>query len=111
MLHAAVAVLPGHHAVLELGLDRPHALVPRTGNGCEVALPLRSATPQVLLDEWRGTVGPGRTEVEVGGALAVPVRWPDVPALRGQSALVRLLLVSPDGEACVGSTPAVPLRL
>jgi hypothetical protein len=110
LLHAAVAVLPGHHAVLELGLDRPHALVPRTANGCEVALLLGSASPQVALDEWRGTIGPGRTQVEVGGALAVPVRWPDLPSLRSQAVLVRLLFVSPDGEACVGSTPAVPLR-
>jgi hypothetical protein len=108
---AATEVVPGHYHVLELRLDRPHALVPLRPNGHEEWLLQRPAAPQVLLADWRGSLGAaGLGEVGRTGTFASEVRWPALVGLLGQVALVRALLVSPDGEATVAATPAVPLR-
>jgi len=107
--HAATELAPGHFHVLELCLDRPHALVPRTRNGQELALLQRPAAPQVLLGDWRNSLGQSTVgQVMREGVIGSELYWPELRVF-GQVVLVRALLVSPDGEAVVGATPAVPL--
>ncbi|MEO6595029.1 MAG: hypothetical protein ABIP94_09790 [Planctomycetota bacterium] len=108
--YAGTEVGDGHFHVLELSLDRPHPLVPITQSGLELWLLQRSAAPQVLLADWRNSLGPGVLGEVKGGALGVgELRWPALPWLLHEAALVRYLLVSPDGEVIVASTPWVPL--
>ncbi len=108
--HAGTTVTSGHYHVLEFLLDRPHPIVPLTGNGMEIWLMQRPAAPQVLLADWRESLGVGALgEVPRDGLFASEVRWPILVGLQRQAVLVRALLVSPDGEAVVGATPAVPL--
>ena len=105
--HAATELPRGHFHVLEFCLDRPHALVPRTRNGQELALLQRPAAPQVLLADWRNSLGANSIgEVPLDRVFVSELCWPE---LHGQAVLVRALFVSPDGEAVVGATPAVPL--
>jgi hypothetical protein len=107
--HAATELPRGHFHVLELCLDRPHALVPRSNNGQEVALLQEPAAPRVLLADWRNSLGQSSLgEVPRDGAFVSELCWPEL-RLQGQAVLVRALLVSADGEAVVGATPAVPL--
>ncbi|HEX6813414.1 MAG TPA: hypothetical protein VF384_17480 [Planctomycetota bacterium] len=108
--HATTDLAPGHFYVLQLCLDRPHALVPLTPNGQEPWLLQRPAVPQVLLADWRSTLG-GKTigEVPREGAFVCELRLPLPARAFVQSVLVRALLVSADGEAVVAVTPAVPL--
>ena len=107
--HAATELPPGLFHVLELCLDRPHPLVPRTANGQEPALLQRSATPQVWLADWRNSLGQnGIGEVPRDGAFVSEVCWP-ARGLFGQAVLVRALFVSSNGEAVFGATPFVPL--
>lgn len=111
MLHAATAVTPGHWHVLELALDRPHALVPRDAAGLEPWLLMRSAGPWVLDTDLRGLLGKDTFgEVPANGNVSHPVEWPDLPRLRLQAALVRMLLVTADGSTVTAATPAVPLH-
>ena len=111
MLSAATAVTPGHWHVLELALDRPHALVVRDAAGLEPWLLLRPAAPWVIDTDWRGLLGKGSLgEVPTSGNVSHPVEWPDLPRLRLQAALVRMLLVTADGSTVTASTPAVPLH-
>jgi len=107
--HAATGLAPGHFHVLELCLDRPHPLVPRTANGQEPWLLQRPAAPQVWLADWRNSLGQnGIGLVPRDGTFTSEVCWPE-RTLLGQNVLVRALFVSPDGQAVVGTTPAVPL--
>jgi hypothetical protein len=107
--HASTALAPGHFHVLELCLDRPHPLVPRTANGQELWLLQRPAAPQVWLGDWRNSLGAnGIGEVPREGVFVSELCWPE-GRLVGQVVLVRALFVSPDGEAVVGATPAVSL--
>lgn len=111
-LWAATVVTPGHHYVLELRLDRPHPLLPLDAAGLEPWLLQRPAAPQVLLADLRDAPGPGGIgEVGRDGRLGGALRWPALPGLRGQIALVRALLVRADGGEISAATPAVPLRL
>ncbi|MFY9345744.1 MAG: hypothetical protein WAT39_24850 [Planctomycetota bacterium] len=110
-LHAATAAVPGHFHVLELALDRPHPLLPYEPSGLEPWLLQRAAAPQVMLADWRGSLGlRGVDVVPRDGTIHCPVEWPALPALQGQVALVRLLLVTADGDTLAGATPAVPLN-
>lgn len=109
-LHARVEVGDGHYHVLELVLDRPHALVPRTASGLELWLMQRPAAPEVLFGDWRNSLGPGSLgEVHDGGVAACELLWPSLARLRHEAALLRFLLASPDGEVLVDATPPVPL--
>ena len=99
---------PGSLAVLELYLDRPHALLPRSPTGFEPWLRQREAAPVVARGDWRGSIGRGSIcEVGVGGALRAELQWPDLPMLAKQVALARWRVVAPGGGALVGATPAV----
>lgn len=111
-LRAATNVTPGHWYVLELQIDRPHALLPVDAAGLEPWLASRPAAPRVLLADPRGALGAGTFgEVPPSGTVQVGIEWPELPALRGQVALARLLLVTADGALLSGATPFVPLRL
>jgi hypothetical protein len=111
-LHAALPSTPGHWFVLELRLDRPHALLPFDAAGLEPWLLTRPAAPRVLTTDLRGALG-ARTfgELPANGFVSLPVEWPDLPALRLQIAMARVLLVTPDGDRVTAASPAVPLRL
>lgn len=109
-LHAATTVTPGHFHVLELRLDRPHALVPLDAAGLEPWLLARPAAPLILRTDLRSTLGAGSFgEVPPSGNVSFQVERPDLPALRGQVAMARLLLVTADGSAVSAVSPAVPL--
>ena len=109
-LHAAVDVVPGHWHVLELSLDRPHPPLPRTEAGLEPWLLRGETAPVVLTADWRGSYGPGGIgEVGNDGTFHSELRWPDFAVLRRQCALVRALLVSPNGEVVADRTPPLPL--
>ncbi len=111
-LHVAGPMPPGHLAVLELRLDRPGPLVPATGSGLEPWLLHRPIGPHVMFTDWASSLGAGTfAEVPPRGQLECRVRWPDLPALRGQVALARLVFVTPDGTVAAGVSPAAPLRL
>ncbi|MCC7396907.1 MAG: hypothetical protein IT455_07545 [Planctomycetes bacterium] len=108
---ASAVVSAGHRHVLEIGLDRPHALLPRDVDGVEPWLLQPPAAPTCLLADWRDSLGPGGIgELGPGGRLGAELRWPRLPGLALQCGLVRALLVTGGGEAVVGATPAVPLR-
>lgn len=107
---AAAVVSPGHLHVLEISLDRPHALVPRDSDGVEPWLLQPPAAPTCLLADWRGSLGVHCLgELGPAGRMSGELRWPQLPALALQGGLVRALLVTGGGEAVVGATPAVPL--
>jgi hypothetical protein len=78
-------------------------------NGQEPWLLQRPAAPQVWLGDWRNSLGQnGIGVVPRDGTFTSEVCWPE-RRLLGQNVLVRALFVSPDGQAVVGTTPAVPL--
>ena len=107
-LYAFAPHSPGSLAVLELYLDRPYALLPRSAAGFEPWLRQRAAAPVVARGDWRGSIGAGSVcEVGVGGALRIDLLWPDLPLLCKQVALARWRIVAPNGGASVGVTPAV----
>ena len=107
-LSASVTVAPGHVTVLQLSIDRPHAYVPRTIAGLEPSLMQPPAAPTVLWGDWRDSLGRNSVaEVGFDGSATAEIVWPDLVGLRGQVALVQLLLVSPDGAVLVGATPPV----
>jgi hypothetical protein len=109
-LHASTPVSPGHWYVLELGLDRPHPLVPLELTGLEPGLLQRPAAPHVISADWCSALGRGGIgEVPSQGVVRCAFEWPALPALRLQAAFARLLLVTADGEAIGGATPPVPL--
>jgi len=109
-LYASVPVAPGHFAVLQLSIDRPHVHVPRTLAGLESSLMQPPAAPMVLWGDWRNSLGDNSiSEVGYDGQVIAEIVWPNLAGLRGQVALVQLLLVSPDGGAIVATTPAVAL--
>jgi hypothetical protein len=111
-IHAATAIAAGHHAVLELALDRPHAALLRTEHGSEVWLLRGGAAPRVLLGDLRGALGRDVVAaVPAGACVRCELRWPRAVGLAGQFAMARLLVVSPAGDRIVATTPAVPLRL
>lgn len=111
-LLAATVVTPGHYYVLELRLDRPHPLLPLDAAGLEPWLLQRPAAPQVLQADWRDSPGRGGTgEVGRDGVFGGTLRWPALPGLRRQIALVRALLVRADGGGITAATPAVTLWL
>lgn len=106
---AATAVAAGHWYAVSLALDRPTPLVPLTAEGCEPWLLQRSASPQVLLADWRGSLGPGTLgEVPRDGRIEAELLVPELFALRLQSLLVRAELWSADGGQRIGLTPATP---
>jgi len=105
---AAVPVVDGSWCVVELRLDRPHALLPWDADGNEPALLQRPAAPQVLLADWRGSLGAGTWAVVRDGRCTADLLPPKGRALRGQVAMVRGLVLSPDGGAVALTTPAVP---
>jgi len=107
-LHTAVSLAPGHFAVMQLSLDRPHPWVPRTLAGVEPFLSQPPVAPSILLGDWRNSLGSNSiSEVGFDGTATAELVWPDLLALRGQAALARLLLVTPDGTRIAASTPAV----
>ena len=109
---AGTTVAPGNLHVLELRLDRSHPALPATPAGLEPWLVRSPAAPIVLQADWRESLGAGGIgEVPTNGVFTSRLVWPATPALGGQSVLVRALLVAADGEAVIGATPAVPLRL
>ena len=109
-LFARAPVTPGHWYVLELALDRPFAALPIL-NGLEPWLLQRPAAPQILLGDWRGTLGRGVTgELGNAGAIAVTIELPALSALRSCTVLARWLLVSADGGEIAARTPSVPIR-
>lgn len=109
---AGTIVAPGNLHVLELRLDRAHPALPTTPAGLEPWLVRSPAAPIVLQADWRESLGKGGIgEVPTDGVFTSRLVWPATPALAGQSVLVRALLVAADGEAVIGATPAVPLRL
>jgi hypothetical protein len=111
-LHAASVASPGHFHVLELRLDRPHPLVPAVPSGLEPFLLQPPAAPVVAIADFRGTFGRRSLgEVPVSGVFESELLWPLLPALRGQAALVRALLVPADGSVLAGVTPSLPVRL
>jgi hypothetical protein len=105
---ASVPVVDGNWCVVELRLDRPHALLPLDADGNEPALLQRPAAPQVLLADWRGGLGAGTWAVVRDGRCQAELLPPRGLALRGQVAMVRGLVLSPDGDVLAGATPAVP---
>lgn len=111
-LHVATVVSPGHYHVLELRLDRPHALVPLGPAGLEPCLLQPPVAPVVMVADWRGSLGLGSFgEVPASGAFTSDIVWPRLPALRGQAALVRALLVPADGSVLTAVSPSLPLHL
>lgn len=107
-VHAAVPVAPGHLAVLELLLDRPHPWVPRSVAGLEPSLMQPFAAPIVLWGDWRNSLGQGSIgEVSGDGTVTCELQWSSLAAIRLRTALARFLLVTPDGERIVAITPAV----
>ena len=107
-LHASMPVAPGHWHVLELSLDWPHPFVPRTVAGFEPALMRQVAAPRVLWSDWRSNLGKNAIgEVGVGGLLTSELSLPNLITLCNQTALVRSVVVSPDGGAVVAITPSV----
>ncbi|MBX3463650.1 MAG: hypothetical protein KF830_10790 [Planctomycetes bacterium] len=110
--HAAPTAGPGHWYGLELALERPHPLLPRTAAGFEPWLLLPPAAPVVLAADWRGSLGPGGCgAVPLDGNLTAELRWPSLPGLRRQVVLVRALVASPDGAVLAEHTPAVAFCL
>jgi hypothetical protein len=109
-LYVAGRLPPGHWAVVELRLDRPMPLLPRGEAGLEPWLLHAPVAPHVLFGDWAGPFALAQ-EVPVRGQMAVALQWPDLPLLRGQAALARLVLVEPDGSYATAASPAVGLRL
>jgi hypothetical protein len=94
--------------LLELRLDRPHALVPRSAAGLEMWLLQAPAAPTVLLADWRQQLGEGScAPVPSSGSVSAVLPRSQGRLLRVQCGLLVGILVSPDGEAVVGSTPGV----
>jgi hypothetical protein len=110
VLHAGLPFAAGHHCIVELALDRPHALVPRDASGEEPWLLGVAASPRVALDDWRGSLAGGPRELPVGGTVAAGLAWRNARGIAGQAALVRVLVVDPGGGAVVGATAFVPVR-
>jgi len=107
---ASTGAAAGHFYVIELALDRPHPLLPHNESGGEIWLLQRPAAPRLLLADWRGTLGAATLGlVPPDGLVRAELHWPDALWLRRQAALVRALVVSPDGEVVVAKTPAVAL--
>jgi len=106
--HAAVPVAPGHIYVLELALDRPHPWVPRSDALLEPSLMQPAAAPIVHWGDWRNSIGSNVIgEVAIDGTVTCELHLPDLPALRLETVLARVLLVTPDGASIVGVTPSV----
>jgi hypothetical protein len=111
-LYAASAASPGPWAIVELALDRPHPLLLREASGCEPWLLQRPAAPVVLVATPRQELGLGTfAETPPQGPARADLRWPALPALGGQCALVRFVYVAADGSAVLARSPAVALRL
>jgi hypothetical protein len=109
-LYGASIVTPGHWQVSSLWLDRPHPLVP-TFAGLEPFLLQRPAAPIVMVADWRDSwCRDGIREIVAGGALRASMTWPDTPMMRTLAGLLRVLLISADGEAIAATSPAVPAR-
>jgi hypothetical protein len=109
-LHAAVSAPAGSLHVLELSLDRPHPLVPRDAAGFEPWLCQRPAAPQVLLGDFRDSLGANSFgELPVDGHVEAVLRWRELPALVTHVALVRVLIADPAGDAITERAPAAPL--
>lgn len=107
-LHTSVAVAPGHMAVLQLSLDRPHPWVPVTVGGVEPSLMQPPSAPTILLGDWRNSLGNNSiSEVGFDGTATAELVWPNLVALRGQAALAQMVLVTPDGTSITARTPAV----
>ena len=98
--------------MLEVALDRPHPVVPLTEAGLELWLLQRPAAPRILLGQFRDDLGSGTIgELPTDGRMQSGLRWPSGPALANQAALVRVLVVSPDGDRLVSRTPSVPVQM
>lgn len=109
---AATCAAAGHYFVLELALDRPHPLVPTTVAGLEPWLLQRRAAPSILRGDFGRELGRiASEELPFDGRVSRTLGWPDGAILGGQAALVRALVVSPDGDRLVSRTPSVSLRL
>ncbi len=112
VLHVATNATPGCYYAVELGLDRPHPLVPLDLTGIEPWVMTRPAAPRVLLTDLRRGLGKDSYgEVPASGTVVAALEWPALPALRGQSVLARLWVVTADGDQVVARTPAVSIRL
>ncbi len=108
-LHAWVPAPPGSLSVLELRLDRPHALLPTTAAG-ELWLLQPAVAPVLARGDWRNSLGAATLgEVDRDGRVRAEVALPALPALRGAACLVRAVIVDAGGEAVSGATPFVPL--
>lgn len=111
-LAAATEASPGLWAVLELALDRPHPLLLRDASGLEPWLLQRPSAPVVLTATPREELGVGTfAATPPSGTVRADLRWPALPALAGQCALARWLLVAADGAGIEGAMPPLPLRL
>jgi hypothetical protein len=86
-----------------LRLDQPLALLPHSAAGCEWFLLREPREPLLLFGFAFGRIGP---QGQLHGAL----RWPPLPALRGQAALVGGLLGAPDASMVVGRLPWASIR-
>jgi len=109
---AATGAAAGHYYVIELALDRPHPLVPLTEAGLEPWLLQRPAAPRIVLGQFCDALGHDSIgELPVDGRMQCGLRWPVGAVLAKQAALVRALVVSPDGDRLVGRTPSVPMQM
>lgn len=107
-LHASTTVSPGQLHVLEFATDRPHPALPASPAGFEpCVLQLHPAAPRLLLADPRQALGPVIGEVPLGGTFARRFGWP--AGLGKHAALVRAVIVSPDGAAIVERCPWLPL--
>lgn len=108
----ATSASAGHYGVLELSLDRPHPTLLHTAANLELWMLQRAAAPRVLLGDFLGVLGDGAiSELSRGGRMVAGVRWPNGAAIAGNAVLVRVLVVTPDGDRIVSRTPALPLSL
>ncbi len=111
-LRAATAHSGGHWYVVELALDRPHPLLPKTVAGLEPWLLHGPVAPTVLLGDIAGNFGVDLFgQVPADGRISALLRFPSGPAIAGRSVLVRALVVTPDGDRLASRTPAVATQI
>ncbi|MCR9244358.1 MAG: hypothetical protein NXI31_04950 [bacterium] len=109
---AATTAAAGHHYVIELALDRPHALLPTTAAGFEPWVLQRVAAPRILLGDFSPALGDATLgELPVDGRLSCRLRLPRLRGLAGQVALVRALVITADGDRLAGRTPATATQI
>ena len=103
VLHAASTAPPKSLAVVELTLDVPSPATPRSPSGA--ALTTLQGPAGSLLPPWPSAP----IEVPVDGMLRAELALPKLPAMYGHVLQASFVLLSADGAAVLGRTPAVPL--